>query len=851
MKTAHALGLFASVLALALTAGCGDPSAPADNVRDIPRLSGVRIDGSDADWGGEGLKVEILTGQGAVDTADCRGRLRVGWTDEGLVVVARVRDNDNWEHPDSTALWQGDCVELFLRPRKGAKDCYQIVAAPGLSTGQPDPRHHVHDHRSTQALKAFAIEPRVARSAFDGGYVLEVLMPWEPLGIVPEPGREVGVQVYVNDRDGEGDKVRLMWHPRGESHREAEHYERVRLSEKASPPAVAAASGRYEHLSRVRLDVAAIERMAGREVVARTMSQELARGRLTAKGGIAVADLIAPMPEVGRSYGPVSVLVGGTRVATIALPDADETRAREFMGCGVSPAPAVFIGEEFPAIRFPRPLRAEAMIGRYTIETDWYDADLKRVLKAEKPGGYGAVIRITGQDGKVYTRYRTVYRAEGSTPWRDWKFAGAVELPPELGVDPGVCSEQSRWVNEMLKWSTATAMEHGDPLAVLATELARVEPGEGPMSVYDSPWARNRQWWVELKRKLNGNAERFPDPIRPPVAIPGKPARVLREGTAAEAGVEPDTAERLDALLTEWAENSGEPFIALVARRGVIVLHKAYGMRDGEPMTVDTGSWMASLTKLLQGTCLMMCVDQGRVDLNAPICKYLPEFTDAGVCPKITPRHLVTHTAGMWGHWGDDAHDLGHVIAEYGPYLEPCKEFSYNGMDLALCSKIIEQVSGECLPKFYQHHLVEPLGMKHTEVTNSSYDAKSTAYDMALVGQMLCNGGSYGNRMFIRPATLELMLPRNLSPLLKDAETEIEWGVGTEWMDNDILGPRTWGHGAASGATLRIDPDNELVVSMTRNTAGENFQEYHKRFLKLIAECMIDPTLGIPEDDGE
>ena len=61
---------------------------------------------------------------------------------------------------------------------------------------------------------------------------------------------------------------------------------------------------------------------------------------------------------------------------------------------------------------------------------------------------------------------------------------------------------------------------------------------------------------------------------------------MVREGTAEEAGVMPDTAEKIDAALTKWAGDTDQAFAVCVVRNGVIVIHKAYGTRDGKPITV-------------------------------------------------------------------------------------------------------------------------------------------------------------------------------------------------------------------------------------------------------------------------
>jgi CubicO group peptidase (beta-lactamase class C family) len=133
--------------------------------------------------------------------------------------------------------------------------------------------------------------------------------------------------------------------------------------------------------------------------------------------------------------------------------------------------------------------------------------------------------------------------------------------------------------------------------------------------------------------------------------------------------------------------------------------------------------------------------------------------------------------------------------------------------------------------------------MSETTATTGSWDAKSTAMDMARLGQMLCSRGIYGNLRWFAPETAEKMLPVKLTMCLGPDTREVH-GIGCNWMSTDVFGARTFGHGAASSATLRIDPENALVVSMTRRTAGKNFDTYHSKWLETIADCMIDPKLS-------
>jgi CubicO group peptidase (beta-lactamase class C family) len=834
----HRLGYGLGLLALAACAGCSTgPAAPA--LFDVPRMEGVTIDGKADDWGGRGFRVGALAGRGGelVPVESLDTRLRLGWDERGLLVLVATTDDEPRESADTGSLWQGDSVELFYADRQGGSEKVQCVVAPGLDPRHGALRQQLYDQRRDAKLKKTEPTATAARTKTRGGYVMEVLLPWANLGIRPVLGREVGFQIYVNDADAQGRAAQLIWYPRVNTHADSTAMHRLRLAERPSPPVTSVASARYESFRRVAVQVLATEALAGKPVAVMHAGTALARGVLHRRGERALAALRAPMPPRGKPYAPLTVLVDGQAAARLELPDADQQRARAFMEASPAFQPAVFSGEAFPTCQFERPLLVEELIGPYAIDVTFYDNDGRVVTTADKPGRYGAVVKVRADDGRSYTRFRTLFRQPRPLDWWAHELKGSIELPGELGIDPAVAARRREDVNRHLKQSLAERTWRGDELAKLLAGLYETRPDED-VTVYNDWQSRDRQWWVGLKRKLNGNDRRFARPFVCPRPIEGKPAPVLRPGTAAEAGMKGDAAAKLDALLTEWAADSDQAFIACVARRGVIVLHKAYGTRDGQAMTTHAKSWMASLTKLLQGTCMMMLVDQGLVDLDENVGKYLPELAGAKVATPMTVRHLFTHTAGMWGHWGDDVNDLEHVVAEYYPHLEIGRKHEYNGMSLSLASKIIEQVSGEALPAFYKRHLLDPLGCAETDVTTSSYDAQSTAMDMARIGQMLLNAGAYGDKRFFSRQTLERMLPTRLTKVL-GPDTKVVWGIGCVWMSSEVLGERTFGHGSAASATLRIGLANDLVVSMTRNTAGRNFGKYHERFLKLVADSMV------------
>jgi len=219
------------------------------------------------------------------------------------------------------------------------------------------------------------------------------------------------------------------------------------------------------------------------------------------------------------------------------------------------------------------------------------------------------------------------------------------------------------------------------------------------------------------------------------------------------------------------------------------------------------------------------------ISLDDPIDKYLPPFR--GRMAKVpTIRQLYTHTAGMWDGRGEP-NDLAEILAAYGPYYKVGQQYDYNGASLSLGSSILELVSGETLPGYYQKHLFGPLGMKNMEAADSAGGAVGTAYDLAILAQMLLNKGSYGNLRFMREETFAEQLPHLLTKELSPT-TDKEWGIGLATFHKNTA----IGHGAASSSTFWFYPSQNLVVTMTRNSAGQNFSKYHPQFIQLIQDCL-------------
>jgi len=829
-------------LAALLTLCAIHPGAAAAGY-DIPKLGNIIIDGHPSDWGDRGFRVEALaTDDGTMRPADdFDAAFRLGWNEAGLLVLVTVRDSSGVESDSIDELWKNDSIEMFLASSgDGAAGYYQVIVAPGHDPKAPELRFKTVDRRLTRTPDLMV---ETARTQTDGGYVLEVLHPWTNLCLEPKPGVELYFSLWANDADAPDSVFQVIWHPRtsGEVNTEATH--RLRLSETAASPVTAVVVGGYERMRRVRIRVCGPEALAGATAELRSDGEALARTTLRNEAGHAMGTLELRLPPPGRPLPSSAIFVNGVEAGVLELPDLAQVRARAVvdMAGDFNFHRCLLDGPAFPPCDFDTPSVAEDLLGRYTIETTFYDADYQPVTVADEMGRYGAVVQVTPETGRPLTLYRTLCRIPRDAARRlvfsPRNPSFTVQLPSLPGLDPAVVKAHAVAINEAVQSSFLSGTMRSPEAAILAAGLYEAKASAQPVTAQDDVYAQGRQWWVGLKRKLNGLDQAYPADLVCPLPRQGAPAPVLRAGTLVEAGMKPDTVEKLDALLTKWAADSDQGFAVFLARHGVIVLERAYGEREGRPMTLADKSSMASITKLLAGTGMMIAVDQGRVDLDDPVAKFLPAFRGVKAERPLTLRHLYTHTAGLWGHWGDELHDFDQLMGYYYPYLEVGRRYAYEGAGPSLGSKVLEMVSGEALPLFYKHHLLDPLGCGNTDVTTSSWDARSTARDIATIAQMLLNGGAYGDKQFLCESTVKQMLPAKVTKLVP-ADTTTEYGIGTAWFKNEGLAEGTWGHRAGSNAVLRIDPGDDLVLVVARNAAGPNFSTYHPQFLKLVAECL-------------
>ena len=201
------------------------------------------------------------------------------------------------------------------------------------------------------------------------------------------------------------------------------------------------------------------------------------------------------------------------------------------------------------------------------------------------------------------------------------------------------------------------------------------------------------------------------------------PRTTSKQGSAATAG-DPDALfAQLGGLVRRRMAELRVPGVAV----GVVADGREHAAGFGVtnvasplPVDADTLFQVGSITKTYTGTALMRLVEQGRLDLEAPVRAYLPEFrvADAGVSERVRLRHLVTHSAGWFGDAFADTGDGDDALARYVagmaelPQLAPLgRFFSYNNAAVVAAGRVIEVVTGQPYEAALGELVLRPLGL--------------------------------------------------------------------------------------------------------------------------------------------
>lgn len=360
----------------------------------------------------------------------------------------------------------------------------------------------------------------------------------------------------------------------------------------------------------------------------------------------------------------------------------------------------------------------------------------------------------------------------------------------------------------------------------------------------------------------------------------------LRYGSARQAGL---LEKHLEGVADEARRFLGpspeHPYYAgavvLAGRGRTVALHRAMGYAvryadyDGRTdrvrefpaaeriaMAQDTVFDLASLTKLFTSLLAVQQMERGRLELEAPVERYLPEFTGGGK-ELITVRQLLTHTSGMrsWAPFYRESTREGQMrlLWSVRPQDTPGTVYRYSDLNLITLQLLLERITGRTLDTLLSEEITTPLGMHRTRyrpplswrrgtaatevqrppwsgldrglVWGEVHDENAyalggvaghagvfgTAWDLAVLARALLDGGVYAGKRILRPASVELLFTDFNTAFPGD-----DHGLGFElyqhWYMGAMATPHSAGHTGFTGTSLVLDPSTDSFLILLGNS---------------------------------
>jgi uncharacterized protein YbbC (DUF1343 family)/CubicO group peptidase (beta-lactamase class C family) len=318
----------------------------------------------------------------------------------------------------------------------------------------------------------------------------------------------------------------------------------------------------------------------------------------------------------------------------------------------------------------------------------------------------------------------------------------------------------------------------------------------------------------------------------------------------------PDAA--IDAAVADAIASASVPgAVVVIGRHDRVLFRRAYGYRELEPeraaMTLDTLFDLASVTKpVATATSIMVLVERGKITLDDPLVKYVPECDREGK-RAITLRHLLLHVAGFPADIAKD--DFAHGRTEAVRHIcntplrgAPGTLSIYSDLGFMLLEEVIRRVTSRELPDFAAENVFAPLGMHDTGFLPSAslqqraawtelvdgvwrvgvvHDPRAyllggvaghaglfaTGDDLAAYARAMLGGGELdGTRILSARTVAAMTAPYDVPGGIR----ALGWSVESQWR-GDGLSPTAFGHFGFTGTAMWIDPDKDLFSIVLTN----------------------------------
>ena len=333
----------------------------------------------------------------------------------------------------------------------------------------------------------------------------------------------------------------------------------------------------------------------------------------------------------------------------------------------------------------------------------------------------------------------------------------------------------------------------------------------------------------------------------------------LPEREPAAVGMSSARLATIDRVVQRGVDAGGYPGAAVVVgRKGYSVLSRGFGALDWTGRTRVTSQEsiydLASLTKVVATTtAIMVLYDTGKLDLDAPVSRYLPDFS-GGLRDQVTVRHLLTHRAGLpagrelWRIANTPAEARAAVLAS-PIQCTPGSCYEYSDLGADLLGFVVESASGQPLDAFLERSVFAKLGMTDTQFRPEAMSSVrtapteiapprgyplrgevhdenayalggvaghaglfSTADDLSVFAQMMLDGGVYNGVRVVSDSAVALFTKRAAGHRALGWDT-CDGGAGC----GQYMSERAFGHTGFTGTSLWIDPDRQMFVILLTN----------------------------------
>ena len=347
---------------------------------------------------------------------------------------------------------------------------------------------------------------------------------------------------------------------------------------------------------------------------------------------------------------------------------------------------------------------------------------------------------------------------------------------------------------------------------------------------------------------------------------------------------------RFDAIvaLTEAKmKEYGVPGVAIGVIDGGVATTRGLGIinvEDSLPVTTHTVFPIASISKTFAATAMMRLVEQGKLDLDAPVRTYIPEFRvrDSMVSQQVKVWHLLTHLGGWEGQVAgpdrgtETLRNFLTTITDLMQVAPPGKAWSYNNAGFSIAGRVIENVTGTSINRAVRDLVFQPLGLEHAGTTAGDFivnrfasghttrDGRASlnrpftpSVSVTAGGVGVCitdllsyarfhmgDGTAAGGERVLTRASLEKMR----APQLRKQSTDDD--IGLSWHIRQVGPVRTYGHGGTLGGhilLLELVPERNFAIAILTNSSSgwRLIQDVEREALKSYLNAGYAPNQAI------